>query len=424
MRSLFGSIAAGLQVKDGAQSLDWLPTFAMLPETKSGVTVNYKTALQVTAVLACCKVIAEGVAQVPWKLQRARVNGQGADDAVDHPLYQLLLQRPNGWQTSFEFREMLTYHTALCTNAFVYKNRVGGRIFELIPLEPARVQVTQLNDYSLVYDVTGLDGRVRRFGQADIWHIRGPSWNGWVGEETIRLAREAIGLASALEAGHATMHKNMVQPTGVYSVEGTLTDEQQKNLTAWIKGHAAGRKLGNPLVLDRNAKWVAQQMSGVDAQHLETRRFQIEEICRAFRVMPIMVGLSEKTATYASSEQMFLAHVTHTLGPWYSRLEQSSAVALLDPKDPADARLFTRFMDDQLMRGDYLTRQQGKEIQRRNGALNADEWRIDEGRNPRGDAGGAEYIIALNMGPNDGKPPAPTLIKTSATPPVEDDQAA
>lgn len=406
MSGLFGALRGGLQLKDGAQTLDWLPEYLIQPETKSGIAINHRNALEVTAVLACCMVLAEGVAQVPWKLFRARKGvNNGADEAVDHSLYEILNLRPNAWQTSFEFREMLVYHLALCRNAFVYLNRVGGRIFELIPLEPAKVQVTRLADYTLVYDVTGQDGKVTRFQQRDIWHLRGAGWNGWMGDETLRLAREAIGLAKALEGSHATMHRNQVQPSGIYTVEGELTEEQHEQLVEWIKAKASGNRLGNPLVLDRGAKWVAQQMSGVDSQHLETRRFQIEEICRAFRVMPIMVGLSEKTATYASAEQMFLAHVTHSLGPWYSRIEQSSQVALIDPKAPADAGLFTRFMDDALMRGDYVSRQQGKEIQRRNGVLNADEWRIGEGMNPRADAGGAEYIVALNMGPNDGKPP-------------------
>lgn len=150
-------------------------------------------------------------------------------------------------------------------------------------------------------------------------------------------------------------------------------------------------------------------MTGVDAQHVETRRLQVEEVCRAVRVMPIMVGLSEKTATYASAEQMFLAHVVHTLGPWVTRLEQSVEVSLLTEAEQEEG-CFAKFNLSALMRGDYKSRQEGLQIQRRNGVINADEWRDLEDMNPRDDAGGGQYIVEGNMALQDGRdlpPPKP-----------------
>jgi HK97 family phage portal protein len=171
-----------------------------------------------------------------------------------------------------------------------------------------------------------------------------------MGLEAVALARDAIGLSIALEQAHAKLHKNGVHATGVYSVEGSLTDPQWQQLSAWIKKQAGGDAKGNPLILDHGAKWLQQAMTGVDAQHVETRMHQIGEIARAMRVMPIMIGLADKTATYASSEQMFLAHVVHTLSPWYERIEQSADVNLLTPEE-RDAGFYTKFQPNGLMRG-------------------------------------------------------------------------
>ena len=293
-------------------------------ESKSGQVVSYKTALEVTTVLACVRVIADGLAQVPFEIRKHRPGG-GSDAATSHPLYLLLHRKPNSFQTSFEFRETVLFHMVLCGNAFVFMNKVRGQIRELIPIEPSRVKVDRNPDLSLRYTITQEDGSGLPLTSAEIWHLRGPSWNGWMGMEAIRLAREAIGLSLALESAHAHLHKNGVQPSGVYSVEGDLTEEQQKKLVKWLK-KAQG---GDPMVLDMSAKWLTTQMTGVDSQHVETRKLQIEEVCRAFRVIPLMVGLSDKSATYASAEQMFIAHVVHCLAPWAERLEQSADNTLL-----------------------------------------------------------------------------------------------
>ena len=156
------------------------------------------------------------------------------------------------------------------------------------------------------------------------------------------------------------------------------------------------------MVLDRGAKWLQQQMTGVDAQHLETRRCQIEEICRAFRVNPLMVGLSEKTATYASAEQMFLAHVIHTLAPWATRIEQSIDVHLLSEQEQREGYQ-TKFNLSALMRGDYKSRQEGLQIMRRNGIISANDWLEIEDMNPRTDPGGDQYIVEANMALQDGR---------------------
>jgi len=320
-------------------------------ESKAGVTVTVQTALDVATVLSCCRIIAEGVAQVPFKVYRETPGGNIA--ATDHKLYRLLYRRPNPWQTSFEFRETMMFHTVLCGNAFVFVNRVGiaREIRELILIEPKRVTVKQLADNSLEYTVRADSGEARTFGQDAIWHVRGPSWNTWMGLEATMLARNAIGLAISLEQGQSEFQKNGATMTGIVSVKDKLDKTQFELLSNWIERHRIGGDRSHmPLIVDRDGKFLPTAMTGVDAQLLETRKHQIEEICRQFRVMPIMVGQSDKAATYASAEQMFLAHVVHTLSPWYQRIEQSADVNLLSEADQ-DAGLNTRFTPNALMRG-------------------------------------------------------------------------
>lgn len=368
-----------------AKVLDQIPDFLWGPASKTGIAVNWATALQVTTVLACCRVIAEGLAQVPFEIRRRNPGGFGSTPALDHPAYGLLHRKPNGWMTSFELREMIALHLVLCGNAYLFKSKsFDGRLLELIPLEPGRVSVTRNADFSLTYQVSGEDGSLRTFDQSLIWHIRGPSWNGWMGMESVKLAREAIGLSLALEAAHARLHKNGVQPSGVYTVANVLTEDQHKKLSAWLRKEASGDLGGAPLILDNGANWLSRQMTGVDAQHVETRRLQIEEVCRAMRVMPIMVGAADKTATYASAEQMFIAHAVHTLAPWAERIEQSADVALLGG-DPA---LYTVLDLRGLMRG--ALKDQAEYYAKALGAgggpawMTQDEVRVESDLNPMG----------------------------------------
>jgi HK97 family phage portal protein len=167
----------------------------------------------------------------------------------------------------------------------------------------------------------------------------------------VQLAREAIGLAMATEEQHSRMHRNGVRSSGVYSVEGTLNKQQHEDLAKWLQREMAGvENASKPMILDRNAKWLSTAMTGVDAQHLETRKYQVEDVCRFMRVMPIMVGYSDKAATYASAEQMFLAHVVHTLAPWYQRLEQSIDANLLTKAEREDG-YYAQFVEEGLLRG-------------------------------------------------------------------------
>ena len=397
--------------EDGSvrHSLDLFRLLAGWMGTKSGASVSHQSALEVPAVLSCVRVISEGVAQVPFKVYRQV--GDKIMPAAEHPLYRVLHRKPNGWMTSFELRETMTIHCVMTGDAYAFINRVRGEVRELIPFPPGAVNCKQKDDYSLEYQITAPSGKTMTVPQEAVWHWRGPSWDAVSGLDVVKMAREAIGLAMSAEESQARMQKNGAAISGTYSVEGTLSQAQYKDLRAWLDKEFDGvANMGKTKLLDRNAKFHPQSMTGIDAQLLETRKHQIEEICRAFRVMPIMAGYSDKAATYASAEQMFLAHVVHTLSPWYERIEQSAECHLLTDAE-VEAGYFVKFNAAGLMRGSHKDRSEYFAKALGSGGspawMTADEVRALEELNPMG--GDAAML------------PKPTNVPGNAAPKEETD---
>jgi len=299
-------------------------------KSKAGPSVNLQAAFRVSAALACMRAISQGCAQVPFKLMRDYDEAGLARKraARDHVLYDLVTAKPNSWQSAFEFRETQALHACM-GNSYAYKGKYRGKVAELILLDPARVKPVQHADWSITYKVTGRDGVTEELAQDQIWHVRGPSWDGFMGLDTLSMAREAMGLSIALEQSQANLHANGVRPTGVYSVDGSLDERQYDKLNAWIKKEAAAGG-GGTLILDRGAKWLSQTMTGVDAQHKEIRDQQVEEVCRFFGILPTVIGFTgDKANTYASAEAMFAAHRVQTLAPWWTRIQESADINLL-----------------------------------------------------------------------------------------------
>lgn len=346
----------GRRAEQKATSFDpvWLDFFGARV-SKAGVAVNWERALDVTTVLACVRVVAEGIAQSPLRVMRETDGGRGGEPATNHPLYKVLHRKPNKWMTSFAFRETMVMHLALTGNFFAYKSMVRGRIKELIPLDPGSVTVTRNRDYSLTYTVAGIDGRSQDFPQSLIWHVRGPSWDNWRGLDAVKHAREAIGLTIATENTQAEMHANGLQMSGVLSTDQKIDSDKYKQLQAWVAAQVGGENRHKPFIIDSGLNWTHKSMTGVDAQHLETRKFQIEELCRAFRVFPQMVGhAGDQSPTFASAEQFFTAHVVHTLMPWAERIEQAVDNDLLD--GPEDDGFYAKFNMNAMMRGAHKDR--------------------------------------------------------------------
>lgn len=362
--------------------------------SKSGQSVGWKAAIQVSTVFACARVISEGIAQVPFKLHKSRQGGRGSDPARDHPLYEILHLKPNEWQTSFELREQIGLHLAIKFNAYLFKVRgLRGEIAELLPFEPDQVRVIK-DGFDRKYEVYTGKGQVIPVPANDMWHIRGPSWDGVVGMDAIKLARESIGLALAAEEHGARMFSNGAKPGGILSTESSLTKDQVDLLKeSWEATQGGNSAAYKTAILSGGLKWQSLAMTGVDSQHLEQRRFQVEEICRGARVMPIMIGHSDKSQTYASAEQMFLAHIVHTMMPWYARLEQSAAVNLLTEQERREG-YFPKFNVNGLMRGTFTDRSNFYTKMFNIGAMSPNEIRDNEDMNPY--EAGDEYRVPMN----------------------------
>lgn len=346
----------GVETKSASSPFEQLlAIFSQYRTTKSGTVVNVERALEVATVFACTRVIAEGVAVMPWKLQRRFDDGR-REFARDLPLYKILYRRPNDWQTAFEFREQLLYHAILTGNAYAFITRDGmNRVTELVPIKPNRVRTIQDADLNVYYEVRDAGGTIMKVAREDIMHLRGPSWDGIHGLEAVHLAREAIGLAIATEESHAQLHRNGLQSSGIISVDGTLGKDARERLNAKIKEMKSTDDHG-VLILDQAAKFQSMVMNGVDAQHLESRRMQSDEICRVMRVFPQMIGAPGGTS-HGSVEQFFMAHLVHTLAPWVERFEQAVDRDLVSSEDEqGDFELVAKMSIQGMMRGDAAAR--------------------------------------------------------------------
>lgn len=315
----------------------------------AGLAVNDKTALQVATVLACVRAIADGCATPKLHVYR-EVEGTGGKKArqlaTNIPEYRLLARRPNEWQTSFEWRRMMTVHAALTGSGLSIKSKgLNGRVRELIPVMPGRWDVRRVARYEVRYRCWDEFGLIGEFEPDEVFVVNALQWD-WIGSlNAVKLVANAVGLAMAAEQSQAKFHENGVRASGAYSVDGNLTAEQHERLTKQIAKQSQGvSKTGLPMILDRAAKWLQTSMTGVDAQHIETRRMQVEEVCRAYGVFPIMVGHNDKSATFASAEAFFAAHRVHTLAPWHVAWTQRIDEFLLDGAGPLWAEFDTRYM--------------------------------------------------------------------------------
>jgi HK97 family phage portal protein len=358
--------------------------------SSAGITVSETTAIDVPVVFCAARVIAEGIGQMP-----VRVVQETYDEASglprlrvvrDHWAHQLLAVRPNGWQTSYEFREGMIFNATLAGGAIAIKNTVNGVVRELLPVPAGAWAVEQLADWSLRVRVNYSDKAHDYFELNQVFYLRGPSLDAFRGLAAVRLAREAIGLSKALERQQAKLAGNGGKPSGVLTFAQPLKPETKENLRqAWQEKFGANGD-GGIAILDGDAKFQSMTMTSVDAQYIETRRLQVEEIARVFRVQPIMLMQADKAATFASAEQMFRNHVVHTLGPWVERFEQAANRDILGNDEALRVDLDER----NLLRGDfkdqaeYYTKALGSGGQP--GWMTPNEIRVEVGLNPVSEA--------------------------------------
>lgn len=371
--------------------------------SSSGKSVTERSAMQMTAVYACVRILSEAVAGLPLHFYRYKEDGS-KEKAIDSNLYHLLHDEPNPEMSSFVFRETLMTHLLLWGNAYAQIIRNGkGEIIALYPLMPNKMSVDRDENGKLYYTYTRSDCEPNTMNGSsvvlepkDVLHIPGLGFDGLVGYSPIAMAKNAIGLAIATEEFGSKFFANGAAPSGVLEHPGTIKDPTRVR-EAWQSQFGGSGNSGKVAVLEEGMKYTPISISPEQAQFLETRKFQINEIARIFRVPPHMVGDLEKSS-FSNIEQQSLEFVKYTLDPWVVRWEQSLSRSLLSEDEKKV--YFFKFKLEGLLRGDYQSRMNGYAIARQNGWMSANDIReLEDLDKLTPEQGGDLYLINGNMLP-------------------------
>lgn len=362
--------------------------------TTSGKAVNERTAMQTSAVYACVRILAESVAGLPLHVYERTADGSKSTK-LSHPLYRLLHDEPNHEMTSFVFRETLMSHLLLWGNAYAQIIRDGrGFPIALYPLLPDRMAVDRNESGDLTYTYQSGKGQVK-LRRENLLHIPGLGFDGLIGYSPIAMAKNAVGLALATEDYGAAFFANGANPGGVLEHPGVIKPEQADRLRESWQSQFGGANAHKVAVLEEGLKFHQMSIPPEQAQFLETRKFQINEIARIFRVPPHMVGDLEKSS-FSNIEQQSLEFVKYTLDPWVVRWEQSLQQALILPSEKATT--FIKFNLDGLLRGDYQSRMEGYSTGIQNGFMSVNDVRGLEDMNLlTTEEGGDLHFVNGNM---------------------------
>ena len=348
--------------------------------------------MQTTAVYACVRIIAETIASLPLHTYSHTENGK--KKAIDHSIYYLLHDAPNPEMTSFVFRETLMGHLLLWGNAYAQIIRDGrGKVIALYPLMPDKMTLDR-NAKGEIYYIYNKEGQSYPLRSDEVLHIPGLGFDGLVGYSPIAMAKNAIGMAIATEEYGAKFFANGANPGGVLEHPGVVKDPSRVR-DSWNAVYQGSTNAHRVAVLEEGMKFQSIGIPPEQAQFLQTRKFQINEIARIFRIPPHMIGDLEKSS-FSNIEQQSLEFVMYTLDPWVVRWEQAIKRALLSESEKQ--QYFIKFNVDGLLRGDYQSRMNGYSIGRQNGWLSGNDIRELENLNriPE-ELGGDLYLINGNM---------------------------
>lgn len=364
----------------------------------SGEKVDEQSAMQISTVYACVRLLAETVAALPLHLYRYTDDGKGKESAFDHPLYRILYRQPNDEMSSFIWRETMMTHLLLWGNAYSQIIRDGrNNVLGLYPLLPENVEVDRDGQGQLYYiyhaytdEVPGEQNQDIYFRKDEILHIPGLGFNGLVGFSPIAMMKNSLGTTLAVEKYGASFFKNGAQPSGVLEHPGVLKDPQ-KIRDNWTAVYGGANNAHRVAVLEEGMAYKAISLPPEDSQFLSTRQFGVEEICRIFRVPPHMVQSLEH-ATFSNIEHQSIDFVVHTLTPWLVRFEQAIIKDLL-LEEEQDV-LFPKFNVDGLLRGDYQSRMNGYATGISNGFLSPNDiHRLENMDLIPAEEGGDDYYL-------------------------------
>lgn len=360
--------------------------------TDSGINITASNAMQISTVFSCVRVLAESIGMLPLSLH---TDSEGSTQKVQGtPLAQMLRDGPNDFQTSQEYKELIISHLCLRGNHYSYKNRVAGRVVELLPLNPASVEPKLSSDWTITYKVTFPNGVVEVLPESDIFHVRLFTLDGVHGLSPIEMARNSLALSRATERHGSKLFTNAAQPVGGFKTEKNLQKDQIAALKEQLNDYSGEGAYKN-LILSGGIDWFQTTMTSDDAQFLETRKFQKNDICGLFRVPPHMIADLER-ATFSNIEHQGLDFVRSSLMPYLTRIESRINKSLVSNKSH-----FAKFNANALLRGDMTARSSFYTQMIQNGAMSPNEIRALEDMNAR--EGGDIYLTPLNMAVN-GKP--------------------
>lgn len=375
-------------------------------QTATGLRVSPESAMRVAAVYACVRVVSETIASLPLIVYRSLPDGK--ERATDHPLYKVLHDSPNQWQTSYEFWEMLCGHLELRGNAFARKlSGPDGAIEQLIPLHPDRVNVFRKPNGELRYQVRSFyTTETQNYEQFEIFHLRGLSTDGMVGLSTVGVGAETISCGAAAQEFAARFFENDSTPSGVLMYGKELSEAAYERVKkSWREQHS-GISQHSISILEQGMSYQNIGLTNADAQLLEARQFSRGDISSLFRVPPHKIGDLSR-ATFSNIEQQNIEFATDCIRPRLVRLERRINKDLLEPL-ALDGDYFCEFLMDALMRGDLKSRYEAYSVGINAGFLVRNEARRAENYNPI--PGLDAPLMPLNLAPvgeNGALPPAP-----------------
>ncbi len=360
-------------------------------DTYTGKQIRSQRAMRLTAVFSCVRVLAESVGMLPCNLYH--LNGSLKQRATGERLHKLISTHPNGYMTPQEFWELVVTCLCLRGNFYAYKVKAFGEVAELLPVDPGCVVPKLNSSWEPIYQVTFPDGSTDVLSQEDIWHVRTLTLDGLVGLNPIAYAREAISLAAATEEHGARLFSNGAVTSGVLRTEQTLSDQAYERLKKDFEERHTG--LGNahrPMILEMGLDWKSMALNAEDSQFLETRKFQLEEICRLFRVPLHMVQNTDR-ATFNNIEELGLGFINYSLVPYLTRIEQRINTGLV--RKSKQGVYYAKFNAGALLRGDMKSRFEAYATGINWGIYSPNDCRDLEDMNPR--PGGDVYLTPMNM---------------------------
>lgn len=367
--------------------------FAYAMQSAAGISVTAEAAMECVAVRACVDVLSKSIAQMPLPLYRKSESGD-REKAKDHPLYNVLANNPNSYQTSYEFRRTMQANAALHERAYAHIVRVRGEVKELLPIHPDAVTPIMNDNYTVTYRVAGKNGSFTDYKRGEILVLHGMAINGFMPEPRYKQCRQAIAVSLAAERHAGLFFKNGAKAAGAWKIPTTLSEEAYQRLKVNLDGLATGEDSHTNPLLEGGLEWQDISNNARDSQLIEVRKFQIVEIARAWGIQPHIIQ-SLESSTNNNIEHQGLEFVTHTLIPWARMWEQAIHKDLLTETEKKD--YFAEFNFDSYLRGDHASRSAFYSTMTNNGLMDRNEARALENLPAR--EGADELTVQVNLVP-------------------------